>query len=99
MFDIKKMMDMMKNVYQMQQQMQDELKGQVIEGAAGGGMVSVTMNGQFEVLRVQIDPSVMDDRAFLQDLIKAAMNDANQKARTLLVDKMKDISGQMGLPT
>jgi DNA-binding YbaB/EbfC family protein len=100
MFDIKKMMDAIKDASQMQQKVQDELKNEIVEGSAGGGMVTAKMNGHFELMNLHIESSVfqMNDPAFLQDMVKAAVNDASQKARELLAEKMKSISGRLGLP-
>jgi DNA-binding YbaB/EbfC family protein len=100
MFDIKKMMDAIKDASQMQQQIQEELKNEVVEGSAGGGMVTAKMNGHFELMDIHIEASVyqMNDPAFLQDMVKAAVNDASKKARELLAEKMKSLSGRLGLP-
>ena len=100
MFDIKKMMDAIKDASQMQQKIQDELKNQVVEGSAGGGMVTAKMNGQFDLVDLHVEASVfqMNDPAFMQDMIKAAVNDASQKARELLAEKMKSLTGRLGLP-
>ena len=100
MFDIKKMMDALKDASQLQQKLQDELKSQVVEGSAGGGMVTAKMNGQFELVDLHIETSVfeMNDPAFLKDMVKAAVNDASQKARELLAEKMKGLTGKLGLP-
>jgi DNA-binding YbaB/EbfC family protein len=101
MFDPQKLMDMMKQAYQMQQQMQDELRAKTVTGSAGGGMVSVTMNAQFEVSEVKIEPSLvqMNDHAFLEDMVRAAMNDATRNAREAAASQMKTLSQKMGLPT
>lgn len=100
MFDIKKMMDAFKDASNMQQQIQDELKSAVVEGNAGGGMVTAKMNGTFELLDIHIESNVfqMNDPAFLQDMVKAAVNDASQKARELVAEKMKSLTGRLGLP-
>lgn len=100
MFDIKKMMDAIKDASSLQQKLQDELKGQVVEGSAGGGMVTAKMNGQFELVELHVEASVyqMNDPIFLQDMVKAAVNDASRKARELLAEKMKALSGRLGLP-
>src|SRR5690349_20766569 len=99
MFDIKKMMDAIKDASQMQQKVQEELKNEMVEGGAGGGMVTARMNGHFELTQLHIEASVyqMNDPSFLQDLVKAAVNDATKKARELLAEKMKALSGRLGL--
>lgn len=100
MFDIKKMMDAIKEASEMQQKVQEELKNEVVEGSSGGGMVTARMNGHFEVIGLHIEASVfqMNDQAFLQDMVKAAVNDASKKARELLAEKMKALTGRLGLP-
>lgn len=99
MFDPKKMMEMMQNAYQMQQQMQDELKAKIIDGSAGGGMVTVKINGQFEVSSVKIEQSLLDmnDCGFLEDMVKAAFNDAVRKAQSQMGDQMKSITSKLGI--
>lgn len=100
MFDPKKLMDMMKQASGLQAKVQEELKQKRVEGTAGGGMVNVTLNGQFDVLELKIDPSVvkMDDIAFLEDLIQAAMNDGVRNARDAMKDHMSTLTSQFGLP-
>lgn len=99
MFDPKKLMDMAKEAYQMQQQMQDELRNKVVKGVSGGGMVSVTMNAQFEVSEVKIEPSLiaMNDLPFLEDMVRAAMNDATRHGRETAATHMKSIGQKLGL--
>ncbi len=70
---------LMKQAQQMQdnmKKMQDSLGGIEIEGQSGAGMVKITMTCKHDVRRVTIDPSVMDDKEMLEDLIAAAVNDA-----------------------
>src|SRR5689334_3435898 len=79
---------MMQQAQQMQEQMvraQEEAKQKTVEGTAGGGMVTVTMTGGFEMRKVKIDPSVIDpkDLSMLEDLIVAAVNQAVAKAQQL----------------
>jgi DNA-binding YbaB/EbfC family protein len=99
MFDPKKLMDMMKDAYQMQQQMQDELKAKTVQGASGGGMVTVSMNGQFEVSQIKIDPSLvqMNDIGFLEDMVRAAVNDAAKNAREVMANQMKSMTSKLGI--
>jgi len=99
MFDPKKIMEMMKNAYQMQQQMQEELKAKIVEGSSGGGLVCVNMNGQFEVNQIKIDPSLvqMNDIQFLEDMVRAAINDAVKKAQGSMADQMKSMTNKLGI--
>jgi len=74
---------LMKQAQQMQANMkkaQDELATIEVEGQAGSGMVKVTMTCSHDVRRVSLDASVMDDKEMLEDLIVAALKDANKQA-------------------
>ncbi len=94
--------DLMKQAQQMQadmQKAQEELANMQIEGQSGAGMVKVTMNGQHELLRVNIDDSLMgDDKEMLEDLIAAAVNDASQKLAAESKEKMGSLTAGMQLP-
>lgn len=100
MFDIKKMMDAIKDASQMQQKVQEELRNEVVFGSSGGGMVTTKMNGHFELLELTIEPSVyqMNDPAFLQDMVKAAVNDTTKKTQEMVAEKMKSLTARLGLP-
>lgn len=99
MFDPKKLMDMMKQANEMQQKLQDELKTKTATGSAGGGMVHITMNGQFEVVDLQIEDALFasSDHAFAKDILKAAMNDVCQKVRDMMAQESKSLLGKLGL--
>ncbi|MCB1485946.1 MAG: YbaB/EbfC family nucleoid-associated protein [Bauldia sp.] len=97
------MMGMMKQAKQLQekmQSMQDEVAAMEIEGSAGGGMVTVTMNGKGEVKGVRIDPSLLkpEEAEIVEDLIVAACHEARTKGDALLQDKMREMTGGMALP-
>jgi DNA-binding YbaB/EbfC family protein len=80
---------------------QEELAKMTCEGAAGGGMVVATVNGQFEVVRIKIDKSVVDpnDVGMLEDLVTAAVNAAATKIRETTKERMSSIMGGMpGMP-
>jgi nucleoid-associated protein EbfC len=80
---------------------QEELAHMTCDGAAGGGMVTATVNGQFEVVRVKIDKSVVDpsDIGMLEDLVTAAINAASTKVRETSKERMAAIMGPMaGMP-
>lgn len=92
---------LMKQAQAMQENMkkaQEQLAQTEIEGIAGAGMVKVVMTGAHEVRRVSIDPSVMDDREMLEDLIAAAMNDAVRRGEALSQDKMSGFASGLNLP-
>jgi len=95
--DVKKMM-------QQAQEMQDKLQRQMAEmkvsATAGGGMVIVTVNGNKQLLSIQIDPEVVskEDVGMLQDLIVAAVNDAHRKVDEALARNMQGMMGGLRLP-
>lgn len=98
---MKNMMNMMKQAQQMKKQMemmQASLKTIEMEGTAGGGMVSVKLNGENEILRVAISPDIMDDRETLEDLITVAVNDGLNKVKDHVSMEMKKVTGGMNLP-
>jgi len=94
--------NLMKQAQQMQanmQKAQEEIANMEITGKAGGGMVEVVMTGRHDVRRVTIDPSLMEeDKEMLEDLIAAAVNDANRSLETQTKDKMAGLTGGMNLP-
>jgi len=77
---------------------QEELAQMQCDGAAGGGLVTATVNGQFEVVRVKIDKSVVDpnDIGMLEDLVTAAVNAAAAKVRETSKEKMSSVMGGLG---
>jgi len=79
------------------QRMQEELGAMTVEGSAGGGMVRVAANGRQEIISVQIEKEVIspDDAVMLQDLVRAAVNDALARARELMTAEMSKIAGGM----
>ena len=91
---------MLKQAQEMQAKLQQEVEEMTVDATAGGGMVTVTMRGNKEVLGVKIDPEAVDpeDLEMLQDLIMAAVNEAGRKVDEALQDKMGDMTGGMGLP-
>lgn len=95
--------DMMKQAQEMQSKMQDmqeKLAEQDVEGESGGGMVSVTMSCKGVVKNLNIDPSVIDpsDKEMLEDLVKAALNDAKAKSEAKMAEETQKMMGGMGLP-
>jgi nucleoid-associated protein EbfC len=88
---------------QMQQEMlriQTELEAAVVDGSAGGGVVSATVTGKQELVSITIDPSAVDpeDVEMLQDLVVAAVNDALRASRELAEHKMSAVTGGLRLP-
>ena len=80
-------------------QLQTELGNRTVSCSSGGGMVTVTVDGRGRVREVKIDPTVVDpnDVEMLEDLVLAAMNEAQQRAQQLYEDEMKKLAG--GFPT
>ena len=91
---------MMKQAQQMQEQLQKQMAEVRVEASAGGGMVTVTMNGAKQILSLKIDPEAVskDDVEMLQDLIVAAINDAQRKADDELQKTMSGMLGGMKIP-
>ncbi|MBX6742760.1 MAG: YbaB/EbfC family nucleoid-associated protein [Acetobacteraceae bacterium] len=98
---MKNLTNMLKQAQQMQarmQEMQAKLEATQVEGAAGGGMVKVTLSGKGDLKRVSIDPSLMDDREVLEDLIVAAHADAKQKVEAAMAEEMQKATAGLNLP-
>ena len=78
---------------------QERLAKEEVNGESGGGMVRVTMNGQHEVKRVEIDPSLMgEDKEMLEDLVAAAINDAVRRVGDKMRANMADLTSGLQLP-
>jgi DNA-binding YbaB/EbfC family protein len=82
----------------MQQKLQEEIAQIRVEASAGGGMVTVKMDGQKNVLGVTVDPEVAGDVEMLQDMVMAAFNEAAKKVDETARQKMAGMLGGMGLP-
>lgn len=94
---------MFKQAQQMQKRLatlQEELAGQVTTGSAGGGLVTITMNGHFQVTALKIDAEVVkpDDIGLLEDLVLVACNDAQARVQEHVKNKMSDITGGIHIP-
>jgi nucleoid-associated protein EbfC len=92
------MQNMMKQAQMMQERMQAEVALIRVEASAGGGMVTVKMDGQKNVLGVKIDPEAAGDVEMLQDMVAAAFNEATKKVDAESKAKMGGMLGGMGLP-
>jgi nucleoid-associated protein EbfC len=95
--------NLLKQAQDMQARMakiQEELANKTVEGSAGGGMVQITVNGQFNVTAVKIEASVINaaEKDMLEDLILAAVNDGVRKARDLVSSEMSKITGGLKIP-
>lgn len=94
---------LMKQAQEMSSKMQElnaQLKTKRATGSAGGGMVEVEVNGLGEVLKVAIEPSLIEkqDRELIEDLIPAAVNAAVAKAKQIHAEMMQELTGGMDLP-
>jgi DNA-binding YbaB/EbfC family protein len=100
--DLGKMKEMMSQAKQMQEQMDQKLTTTVVEATSGGGVVSVSMNGKKELLKLKIDPTVMgssvSDLELLEDLIVAAINEAGRRADDAIKSSMQGLMGGLNLP-
>ena len=77
-----------------------ELSETEVIGQSGGGMVKVIMNGNHEVNRVEINENLMkDDKEMLEDLVAAAINDANRRVEKITQERMSNVTSSMGLPS
>jgi len=92
------MQAMMKQAQQMQERMQEEVAQIRVEASAGGGMVTIKMDGHKNVLAVKIDPEVAGDVEMLQDMVLAACNEATKKVEQESQQKMSGMLGGLGLP-
>lgn len=97
------MQQIMRQAQKMQKKMEEaqaEAASQVVEASAGGGMVSVKVNGKQELLEIVIEKDVVnpDDVEMLQDLIVAAVNEGMKKAQQLMQDKLQGITGGLNIP-
>ncbi len=95
--------DLLKQAQEMQSRMakiQEELANKTVQGSAGGGMVQVTVNGQFNLTAVQIEAAVVNpsEKEMLEDLILAAVNDGMRKARDLASSEMSKLTGGLKIP-
>jgi nucleoid-associated protein EbfC len=91
---------MMKQAQEMQERLQKQMAEMKVEATAGGGMVTVVMNGSKQLQSIKIDPEAVskDDVEMLQDLILAAVNDAHRKADEEMSKSMSGMMGGMKIP-
>lgn len=77
---------------------QEELEALTVEGSAGGGAVKVVMNGRQKLQQVEIAPEAAEDVEMLQDLVAAAVNDAQERVEKLAAEKLSAFTGGMRIP-
>ena len=95
--------NLLKQAQEMQSKMgkiQEEAATKTVEASAGGGMVTVQANGAMQITKIVIDPDVLNsgDSDMLQDLLVAATNEALRKAKELMAEEMKSLTGGLGIP-
>ena len=99
---MKGLSQLMRQAQEMQanmQKAQDELAATEVEGVAGGGMVRVVVTCKHEVRRVSIEDSLLrDDKEMLEDLVAAALNDANRKVEQTVQQRLSSVTGGLALP-
>jgi len=98
--NLQQLQQIMKQVQQMQEQLQKQLDDLVVEASAGGGMVTVKMNGQKQLVSVRIEPEVFasEDAEMLQDLVMAAVNEATRKVDEQLTSRVGSLATGLNLP-
>lgn len=100
MTDFQQILQMGQQVQARLSQLQSELGNRTVSSTSGGGMVTVTADGRGKIRSVRIDPSVVDasDVEMLEDLVLAAVSDAQARAASLYEEEMKKLSGGFSLP-
>ena len=95
--EVNALQQMLSRLRQVQEDLQRQVNSVAVEASAGGGMVTVRMNGQKQVLDVKIEPEVFasKDQEMLQDLVRAAMNEASKRVDEELASQMKSLAGGM----
>ena len=98
--NLQQVQQMLKQVQQFQEQLQKQLDDLVVESSAGGGMVTVRMNGQKHLVSVHIDPEVYKsgDIEMLQDLLLAAVNESARRVDEQVANQMGSLAGGLNLP-
>jgi len=98
--DFGKLMKQAQQVQAKMAEMQEKLAKQTVETSAGGGMVTVVMNGQHEIVSITIDPEVVvpSDVEMLEDLIIAACNEARAKVDEMVRSEMSSLTGGLPIP-
>jgi DNA-binding YbaB/EbfC family protein len=95
--EVNALQQMLSRLRQVQEDLQRQVNQVAVEASAGGGMVTVKMNGQKQVLDVKIEPQVFaeKDQEMLQDLVRAAVNEASRRVDDELANQMKSLAGNV----
>jgi DNA-binding YbaB/EbfC family protein len=96
--EVNAIQQMLSRLRQVQEDLQQKVNAVAVEASAGGGMVTVKMNGQKQIVDIRIEPDVFanKDQEMLQDLIRAAVNEASRRVDEELANQMKNLAG--GIP-
>jgi DNA-binding YbaB/EbfC family protein len=96
--EVNALQQMLSRFKQLQEDLQRQVNSVTVEASAGGGMVTVKMNGQKQLVDVRIEPEIFanKDQEMLQDLVRAAVNEASRRVDEELTNQMKNLSG--GIP-
>lgn len=99
-FGISKLFNYGKKIQESMAKIKNELKAMTIESMAGGGMVTVVVNGEGHILSLKIDPTIVNpnDVEMVEDLVTAAVNDGLRRAHEAMTEKMGKIAGEMNIP-
>lgn len=100
---MKGLVDLMKQAQKIKakmEELQEEMAQRTVEASAGGGMVKVVMNGRQEILRLEIDPEVVDPQEveMLEDLIIAAVNEGIRRSQQLWSEELQKLTGGLPIP-
>jgi DNA-binding YbaB/EbfC family protein len=99
--EVSALQQMLSRLRQVQEDLQRQVNAVAVEASAGGGMVTVKMNGQKQVLEVRIEPEIFagKDVEMLQELVRAAVNEASRRVDDELANQMKSLAGSIpGMP-
>ncbi|MCK4329466.1 YbaB/EbfC family nucleoid-associated protein [candidate division WOR-3 bacterium] len=99
---MKNLFGLLKNFQEIQRvvgQLQDDLRKETVQVEAGGGLVTVVVNGNQEIVKVEISPDIinMKDKSLLEDLVLSVVNDARKKAQKIAQDKVKEVTGGLDI--
>jgi nucleoid-associated protein EbfC len=96
--EVNAIQQMLSRLRQVQEDLQRQVNAVAVEASAGGGMVTVKMNGQKQIVDIRIEPDVFanKDQEMLQDLVRAAVNEASRRVDEELANQMKNLAG--GIP-
>ncbi|MBA3917401.1 MAG: YbaB/EbfC family nucleoid-associated protein [Gemmatimonadaceae bacterium] len=96
--DLFKMLGQFKDMQSRMQAMQEEMSQRTFSALAGGGMVSADVDGKMQLKRIQIDPSIMNDKEMVEDLIVVAVAEAQKKAADAMQMELQKVTGGIDLP-